>query len=91
MRAGIIRLNAAHGVEQTLTGGYHETMTVVWMRLVHDALSKAPPDDETWLRVNAVIEALSDKKLVLEYYSREATMSPEARYGWLEPDLAPLP
>jgi hypothetical protein len=91
MRKGILKLNAVHGVEQTLTGGYHETLTIAWMRLVHHGLRETEPDAEPWARVNAVVAALSDKKMLLAYYSREAIMSPEARFGWLEPDLAPLP
>jgi len=91
MRDGIQRLNAVHGVEQTLTGGYHETLTVVWMRLVRRALTNTAKTDERWRRINAAIEVLADKKLTLSYYSREAIMSPTARYGWLEPDITPLP
>ena len=91
MRAGIQRLNAVHGVEQTLSGGYHETLTVVWMRLVQHALAATPNESEAWERVKAVVEALNDKKVVLNHYSREAIMSPQARFAWLEPDLAPLP
>jgi hypothetical protein len=34
MRVGIIRLNAAHGLVETATRGYHETLTRVWLRLV---------------------------------------------------------
>ena len=30
MRAGIIKLNAAHGHIESPTKGYHETMTRVW-------------------------------------------------------------
>ncbi|MBS1726269.1 MAG: hypothetical protein JST51_06070 [Armatimonadetes bacterium] len=31
------------------------------------------------------------KKAILDHFSRERIMSIEARYGWVEPDLAPLP
>jgi ribosomal protein S18 acetylase RimI-like enzyme len=34
MRVGIIRLNAAHGLVETATRGYHETLTRVWLVLV---------------------------------------------------------
>ena len=34
MRVGIIRLNAAHGLVETATRGYHETLTRVWLMLV---------------------------------------------------------
>lgn len=91
MRDGILRLNQVHGVEQNLTGGYHETMTVVWMCLVQRALASTDVLLPEWQRVNAVVASLTDKKIVLQYYSKEAIMSPAARFGWLEPDLEPLP
>ena len=34
MRVGIIRLNLAHGLVETATRGYHETLTRVWLVLV---------------------------------------------------------
>ena len=34
MRVGIIRLNQAHGLVETATRGYHETLTRVWLVLV---------------------------------------------------------
>lgn len=81
MRAGIQALNAANGIPQTETGGYHETLTRFWLTLVrkHWAGEWAP----FWA-------VLGDKKLPLRHYSRERLMSREARSGWLEPDLQPL-
>ena len=90
MRRGIQRLNAANGIETTLTGGYHETLTVSWVRLIRHHISELdglPPID----RVNAVLEAFADKTQMLRYYSRELILAPKARFGWVEPDLQPLP
>lgn len=83
MRRGIVALNAAHGVPMTPTGGYHETLTQVWFRML----------ELTWDRYGnweAVWERLQDKKMPLRFYSKEVIMSWEARIGWVEPDLAPL-
>jgi hypothetical protein len=90
VRAGIQRLNAAHGVEMTPTGGYHETITVVYVALLADFFSRCGdlPDIE---RVWAALEAFEDKAVLLRFYSRELIMSTEARYGFVEPDLQGLP
>lgn len=89
IRAGIQHLNEANGVPQTPTGGYHETITVVWTKLIAARLTERPlanPLDA----VNDVLEAFGDKDFLLGYYSRERIMSAEARYGWVEPDLKPF-
>lgn len=36
MRNGILKLNEAHGTPNTPTRGYHETLTVFWMKTVAD-------------------------------------------------------
>lgn len=89
MRRGIQALNAARGVAQTPEGGYHETLTVAWTRLIsaHVASSTDTPLEQ----VNSVLTHFEDRKAVLAYYSRDRIMSQEARYGWVAPDLEPLP
>src|SRR5690348_15278697 len=42
-RQNIQRYNAATNTPENLERGYHETITVAWMRLVHHALSQAGP------------------------------------------------
>ena len=34
VRLGIQRYNAAHGIRTTPTGGYHDTLTLFWLRTV---------------------------------------------------------
>ena len=40
MRAGILALNASHQVPDSLTRGYHETLTVAWLTLVAAMLAE---------------------------------------------------
>src|SRR6187399_220245 len=40
MRAGIIRLNAAHGLVESPARGYHETLTRVWLVLCAEARAR---------------------------------------------------
>ena len=81
MRDGIRRFAAAAGVPQK----YHETITVLWMRLLADVRAgDALGDLADVLRAHP---ALADKHLPLDYYSRELLFSDAARAAWVEPDL----
>lgn len=86
IRSGIQRLNEANGVLQTPAGGYHETITVVWMKLISDWIVQTTVDSQL-VAVNEVLEGFGDRDFLFAYYSRERLMSVEARFGWVEPDL----
>ncbi|HET7694419.1 MAG TPA: hypothetical protein VFK57_01825 [Vicinamibacterales bacterium] len=83
MRAAIQRFAAAANASQK----YHETITVLWMRLLADAAARmrAPCELDALL---AQCPELADKNLPLQYYSRERLFSDEARTRWVPPDLA---
>jgi hypothetical protein len=91
VRDSIMRYNEAHGIVQTRESGYHETMTLFWMRMVREYLKGATAGGRCSLAslANGVV-ALYPKELPLVYYSRERLMSCEAREKWVEPDLLPL-
>jgi hypothetical protein len=83
-RAGIKKYNAVRGSGT----GYHETITVLFMRLVARELRVARPAD-----VAAFVNDLADRFRVdalLVYYSRDRLFSPAAGAGFAEPDLRPL-
>ena len=89
LRVGIIRLNAAQGLVETPSRGYHETLTRAWLALVADAARGADwPDSARFVDANAARLA-SDAPL--RHYTRERVTSLEARARFIEPDLAPLP
>jgi hypothetical protein len=91
IRQSIQRFNEAHGIVTTPTGGYHETMTLFWIRMVRDYLDEVHSEKLPVLRLfNKLIERYGRKELPLEYYSRELLMSLEARANWVEPDLKAL-
>ena len=90
MRDALQRFNAAHGVAQTPTRGYHETLTRFYMWAVRRYLASAPIDGSLADLANAAVAAFADRELPLRYYSRDRLMSWEARTGWVEPDLQPL-
>jgi hypothetical protein len=90
VRLGIQRYNAAHGIRTTPTGGYHETLTLFWLRRVRAFLEGERNEARSLVHLANELAAAADKSLPLEYYTRERLFSPEARAGWVEPDLRPL-
>lgn len=90
LRTGIQAYNAAQGIQDTPTGGYHETMTQVWLQLVYTALRQFGPADTADEFFDAQTQ-LCDKRTPLLFYSRDRLMSAEAKRSFVEPDLAPLP
>lgn len=103
--AGIRAYNRSQGIEDTPTSGYHETMTVAWLYLVaamvaeYGPTGRVYPESEPLLGPDAppsqeFLEQqtqLREKKLLRLYYSRARFGSPEAKYAFVEPDIAPLP
>jgi hypothetical protein len=77
---------AAHGQSDR----YHETMTRFWVRLIAHCAAMRPDLDDFERFVDAY-PLLLDKNLFLRHWSNGAMFAPEARAGWLEPDLVALP
>jgi hypothetical protein len=90
MRVAIIRLNASHGLVETPTRGYHDTMTRTWLRLVSAAMGAAPTHASSIAFLDAHGGSLG-KDAPLRHYSRERLLSAMARACFVEPDLLPLP
>jgi hypothetical protein len=90
VRSGIKRYNAAHAVHTTPTGGYHETLTLFWLRTVSAFLEAERNEARALVRLANELVASADKSLPLAHYTRELLFSPEARAAWVEPDLQPL-
>ncbi len=65
------------------------TTTIAWTRLVAAAQGSAAtvPDFSAWVQLHP---ELFDRHLLAKYYSPGRLETPEARTGWVEPDLAPL-
>jgi hypothetical protein len=91
MRAGILRLNRVHGVVTTPTRGYHETITRAYLRLIGRFVVEDGGEDSWGERAERLLARHGERDHLLLYYSRDRLMSPEARVGWVEPDLRPLP
>src|SRR5262249_51017494 len=90
VRAGILRLNHAHGVPTTPTRGYPEPITRVYMHAVAHPVGAESAGD--WAeRANQLYQRLGARDLPLRHYSEARLKSAEARAAWVEPDLRPMP
>ena len=90
VRQGILRYNQAIGIKTTKDGGYHETLTLFWVRMVSHYLSVNEEKISIPETVITIHDTYKDKYLPFQYYSRDLLMSWEARSGWVEADLKPL-
>jgi hypothetical protein len=91
LRVGIRRLNEIHGTRNSANSGYHETITVAYVRLIARFLSTFRGQETLEGRVAALLRSpLAERSLLLRYWSKERLMSAGARAEWLPPDLSPL-
>lgn len=87
----IRRYNESVGGVNSDTEGYHETITQVSIRAVRTALARSEGRGLAE-RVNALLLAEEGRReWPLQFYSGERLFSKDARLGWVEPDLSPLP
>jgi hypothetical protein len=92
LRAGIRRLNDAHGTVNSATRGYHETITAAYVRLIAAFFASCSQSASLADRVTLLLASpLVERPFLLRYYTRDLLMSPRARAEWVEPDLEPLP
>lgn len=90
MRAGIQAYNQANAVPEGPLMGYHETITQAWLQIVAVTIREqgAGADSADFL---AQQPHLGHRTLLRCFYSKARIMSPEAKGGFVQPDLAPLP
>ncbi|HEV7843933.1 MAG TPA: hypothetical protein VGO69_09550 [Pyrinomonadaceae bacterium] len=90
IREGIKRYNQACGIQQTETSGYHETITLFYVRVIRRYLEEKRVACSLSELASGLMKACGDRTLPFEYYSRERLLSWAARTRWVEPDLKPL-
>lgn len=87
---GLIRAyNESTGTPNTDTGGYHETITQASLVAVRAVVAEGGSPIKVLRRLLEGPHGRSD--WLLKHWSRELLFGVEARRGWVEPDLAPLP
>jgi hypothetical protein len=85
MTSGIRRLAETYGKM-----GYHETITLFWLKLVADFVARERVDSSLAKTANRLIAEYNNKKLIYDYYSPELIESDHAKAVWAEPDLKKL-
>ncbi|MBA3240067.1 MAG: hypothetical protein H0T60_02430 [Acidobacteria bacterium] len=90
VRRGIKLYNEAHGISTTPTSGYHETLTLFWLRHVRAFLEGDFNEGRSLVALANDLVRGAGIGLPLTFYSRELLFSPEARAFWVEPDLKTL-
>jgi hypothetical protein len=91
LRLGIRALNERNGVPNTDTDGYHETITVAYVRLLDQFLSTSVLDGSLEERLAELLSGpLAERAFLGRFWSRELLMSPTARRTWTPPDLRAL-
>lgn len=83
LRHSIMTHNCGIGIRNSDTSGYHETLTVYYVTAIYHAA--AATLDELFAMPSC------GRTAALEHWSRDVLFGTEARLGWVEPDLAPLP
>ncbi|HYJ40833.1 MAG TPA: hypothetical protein VEW08_08590, partial [Steroidobacteraceae bacterium] len=69
---------------------YHATLTRAWILAVHHFMHRSPEASsaDDFIARNP---ALLDSKIMLTHYSADLLFSDEARAGFVEPNLDPIP
>ncbi len=73
-----------------LERGYHETMTIAWMRVVA-ATIRTQGAGANSLDFCEKQPHLCQRTLLRLYYTKDRIMNWDAKRRWVEPDIAPLP
>lgn len=86
MTEGIRRLAETYGKM-----GYHETITLFWLRIVANFVAESRGKVSLTATANSLIDSCNDKNLIGEFYSAQLLATDKAKAEWLEPDLKALP
>lgn len=90
MRECVRRYNESVGGKNTETSGYHETVTVMWIRLLDGLRRESTPMDRARFAALAVERFASRRDIFREYYDFDLAGSTEARLRWVAPTLKSL-
>jgi len=90
MRTCVRRYNESVGGKNTETSGYHETITVMWIKLLDGLRRESGVMERAAFAALAVERFLGRRDIFREYYDFDLVGSKEARLGWVEPTLRGL-
>jgi hypothetical protein len=90
MRLCVSRYNESVGGKNTETSGYHETITVAWIKLLSGLLDRSKPIARATFAALAVEHFREQKDIFSRYYDFDLVASTEARRSWVAPTLQRL-
>jgi hypothetical protein len=90
MRTCVRRYNEAVGGKNTDTSGYHETITVLWIKLLANLLRESQPIGRAEFALLAVERFQGDRGILQQYYDFDLVNSVEARRQWVPPTIGSL-
>ena len=90
MRSCVRKYNESVGGKNTETSGYHETITVMWIRLLDQLLRESGPTHRAEFAALAVEQFGAQRDIFREYYDFDLPGSTKARRQWVEPTRKPL-
>jgi hypothetical protein len=88
----IRRYNEATGTENTDNSGYHETITLAYLRLTRWYIGQYPAETELSHIAEALLNSpFAAREWPLEHWHKGTLFSALARREWIAPDIQPLP
>lgn len=90
MRLCVSRYNEAVGGKNTETSGYHETITVAWIKVLARLLRESEPIERQPFAALAVQRFEAERGYLQQYYDFDLVGSVEARRRWIAPTLGSL-
>jgi hypothetical protein len=92
LRSRIIIYNHSVGGQNTTTGGYHETLTQFYVKIIEQFLKNLDNPNLTFEEKceKLLSSPISNREYPLEYYTKELLFSLTCRATWVEPDLKVL-
>ena len=91
MRRNVSAYNLAVGGQNTPTSGYHETVTVLWIKILNQFRAEHPTLARAPFATLAVDHFAPQKDLLRRYYDYDIIASTEARRTWIPPTQNPDP
>ena len=90
MRQRVAAYNVAAGGQNTAASGYHETITLFWIKLLGCFLRQRPALPRAEFAHAAVAKFGQRRDVFRDFYSFDVVASVEARQNWVAPDKQPL-
>ncbi len=91
VRTGITAYNEAVGTPNTDESGYHETLTVYWMRISRAFLKRGSYKNAQQACDAFLLTEAAAKTSPFSFYTKEVLFSKRARQQWVDGDLQAVP